>query len=221
MDIKIEESWKKALSNTFDQPYFTNLVNQVKAAYTSGNVWPRGSKIFAAFDHCPIQDIKVVILGQDPYPTPGHAHGLCFSVPETVQPLAKSLQNIFKEIESDLGISAPSNGNLERWADQGVFLLNTVLTVEAFNPNSHKPFGWEIFTDTVIKTISDQTEGVVFLLWGSQAQRKKELIDTSKHHVLNAPHPSPLSAYRGFFGCKHFSKTNELLISQNKTPINW
>lgn len=221
MDIKIESSWKSALSETFDQPYFKKLIDQVKAAYASNDVWPKGKDIFNAFEKCPFGEVKVVILGQDPYPTPGHAHGLCFSVPDTVRPLAKSLQNIFKEIQSDLEITPPTHGNLDRWATQGVFLLNTVLTVNAFNPNSHKKFGWETFTDHVIKTISEQHEGVVFLLWGSQAQQKRVLIDHSKHHILTAPHPSPLSAYRGFFGCKHFSKTNELLALQNKAPINW
>ena len=221
MEVKIESTWKNALSETFEQPYFNQLVNQVKQAYAKGNVWPSGKNLFAAFDKCPFDNVKVVILGQDPYPTPGHAHGLCFSVPENVRPLAKSLQNIFKEIASDLNIEIPEHGNLERWAKQGVFLLNTVLSVEAFKPNSHKSFGWETFTDHVIKTISDKHEGIVFLLWGSQAQRKTELIDCTKHTILKAPHPSPLSAYRGFFGCKHFSKTNELLALQNKTPINW
>lgn len=221
MDVKIESSWKSALAETFEQAYFQQLTNNVKMAYRKGNVWPEGKNLFAAFDKCPLNEVKVVILGQDPYPTPGHAHGLCFSVPENVRPLAKSLQNIYKEIESDLNIKCPEHGNLERWAEQGVFLLNTVLSVNAFQPNSHKSFGWETFTDFVIKTISEKTEGVVFLLWGSQAQRKTELIDGKRHHILKAPHPSPLSAYRGFFGCKHFSKTNELLALQNKAPINW
>lgn len=221
MDVKLDESWKTALGYTFSQPYFTQLVSRVKAAYAAQDVWPKGKSIFSAFEKCPFDKLKVVILGQDPYPTPGHAHGLCFSVPDTVKPLAKSLQNIFKEIESDLGIPTPKTGNLERWAEQGVFLLNTVLTVNAFQPNSHKNFGWETFTDHVIQTISNEHTGIVFLLWGSQAQAKASLIDRSKHHILFAPHPSPLSAYRGFFGCKHFSKTNELLALQNKTTINW
>ncbi|NOQ72179.1 MAG: uracil-DNA glycosylase [Crocinitomix sp.] len=221
MDLKFEASWKTALGSTFEQPYFKQLVEHVAVAYNSNDVWPRERDVFKAFDHCPINKIKVVILGQDPYPTPGHAHGLCFSVPESVKPLAKSLKNIFKEIQSDLKIETPEHGNLERWATQGVFLLNTVLTVNAYSPNSHKKFGWETFTEKVIETISEQQDGVVFLLWGAQAQQKAKLIDSSKHHILTAPHPSPLSAYRGFFGCKHFSKTNELLALQNKTPINW
>ncbi len=221
MDVKIHESWKAVLSDTFEKPYFETLITNVKKAYQTQDVWPRGSKIFAAFDHCPFDEVKVVILGQDPYPTPGNAHGLCFSVPSSVRPLAKSLQNIFKEIKEDVDVPVPDNGNLERWANQGVFLLNTVLTVNAFNPNSHKKFGWETFTDEVIKTISAKKQGVVFLLWGAQAQKKADLINAEKHHILSAPHPSPLSAHRGFFGCKHFSKTNELLILQQKEPINW
>ena len=221
MNIYIDASWKLALKATFDQAYFKKLTAQVQSSYASNAVWPREKEIFHAFNKCPLNEVKVVILGQDPYPTPGHAHGLCFSVPETVQPLAKSLQNIFKEIQNDLGIPPPEHGNLERWATQGVLLLNTVLTVNAHEANSHKKFGWETFTDEVIKKTSEQQEGVIFLLWGAQAQQKKNLIDQSKHHVLTAPHPSPLSAYRGFFDCKHFSKTNELLALQNKSQINW
>ncbi|MFT5822959.1 MAG: uracil-DNA glycosylase [Crocinitomix sp.] len=221
MDLRFEASWETALSGIIKQPYFKQLVDQVELAYNSNDVWPKKALIFKAFEQCPIEKIKVVILGQDPYPTPGHAHGLCFSVPESIRPLAKSLKNIFKEIQSDLEIETPEHGNLERWAKQGVFLLNTVLTVNAFSPNSHKKFGWETFTEKVIETISAQQTGVIFLLWGAQAQQKSKLIDSSKHHVLTAPHPSPLSAYRGFFGCKHFSKTNELLALQNKTSINW
>lgn len=221
MDIRIEASWKSALKETFERPYFKTLMDQVDSSYASNDVWPKRGEIFNAFHKCPLKEVKVVILGQDPYPTPGHAHGLCFSVPDTIQPLAKSLQNIFKEIQSDLGIPLPVHGNIERWAKQGVLLLNSVLTVNAHDPNSHKKFGWETFTDEVTKTISEKQQGVVFLLWGAQAQHKKHLIDPSNHHILTAPHPSPLSAYRGFFGCKHFSKTNELLALQNKTQINW
>lgn len=221
MQVEIESSWRSALADEFEKPYFEELVNRVKQAYAAGDVWPKGKQIFNAFEKCPISELKVVILGQDPYPTPGHAHGLCFSVQEDVRPFPKSLNNIFKEIQDDLGQAIPENGSLERWASQGVFLLNTVLTVNAHNPNSHKAFGWETFTNRVIQEISNQTEGVVFLLWGSQAQKKIELIDTSKHHILKTVHPSPLSAYRGFFGCKHFSKANELLISQGKAPIKW
>lgn len=221
MEVQIEPGWKAALSEEFEQPYFKSLVQKVKKAYQQHDVWPRGKDIFNAFDKCPLGEIKVVILGQDPYPTPGHAHGLCFSVQEHVKPYPKSLINIFKEISDDLGNPTPENGSLERWAKQGVFLLNTVLSVNAHAPNSHRDFGWQQFTDTVIKTISKEKKGVVFLLWGSQAQKKIELIDSEKHHILKSVHPSPLSAYRGFFGCKHFSKANELLISQGKEPINW
>ena len=221
MQVQIAENWKIILQEEFDKPYFQELVIKVKQAYKEKDVWPKGKNIFNAFDKCSFENLKVVILGQDPYPTPGHAHGLCFSVTEQVHPLPKSLINIFKEISSDLNIPVPKNGNLERWAEQGVFLLNTVLTVNAFEPNSHRNFGWQSFTDEVIRKISDQKEHVVFLLWGSQAQQKIDLIDQSKHHILRAPHPSPLSAHRGFLGCKHFSKTNEILISHGKTPIDW
>lgn len=221
MDVKIEPSWQKLLKDEFEKSYFPELVTQVKQAYAAKDVWPKGSAIFNAFDKCPFDQVKVVILGQDPYPTPGHAHGLCFSVQEHVKPFPKSLNNIFKEIKEDIGIDVPPNGSLERWAKQGVFLLNTVLTVNAGEPNSHKEFGWETFTARVIQEISNNLEGVVFLLWGTQAQKKLELIDENKHHVLKTVHPSPLSAHRGFFGCKHFSKANELLISQGKKPINW
>lgn len=221
IEVNIEPSWKNALLPEFDKPYFSSLITNVKNAYNQKNIWPKGQYIFDAFSKCPLVNLKVVILGQDPYPTPGHAHGLCFSVQSEVQPIPKSLTNIFKEIQEDLGISFPDNGNLERWAIQGVFMLNTILTVEAHHPNSHKNFGWERFTDEVIKTISKKKDNVVFLLWGAQAQKKINLIDTSKHHILKSVHPSPLSAYRGFFGCKHFSKTNEILISQKLSPINW
>lgn len=221
MNVEIEPSWKKALSEEFEKDYFKTLTQQVKTAYQNGNVWPKGKFIFNAFQLCPLLSVKVVILGQDPYPTPGHAHGLCFSVHEDVRPFPKSLNNIFKEIKDDLDIDIPENGSLERWADQGVFLLNSVLTVNAHQPNSHKDFGWQQFTDAVIQTINSNCEGVVFMLWGSQAQKKAELINTQRHHILSTVHPSPLSAYRGFFGCKHFSKANELLILQGKSPINW
>ncbi|MCB9223438.1 MAG: uracil-DNA glycosylase [Crocinitomicaceae bacterium] len=221
MEVQIESSWKKALEEEFEKPYFISLVAKVKEAYQKGDVWPKGQQIFNAFDHCPLENVKVVILGQDPYPTPGHAHGLCFSVQEHVKPFPKSLINIFKEIQDDLGTPYPENGSLIRWADQGVFLLNTVLTVNANQPNSHKSFGWETFTDAVIHKISTELNNVVFMLWGSQAQQKIHLIDQSKHHILQTVHPSPLSAYRGFFGCKHFSKANELLISHGHQPINW
>lgn len=221
MTVKIESSWKSKLKEEFEKPYFSLLTSKVKSATQTSDVWPKGGNIFNAFEKCPFDDVKVVILGQDPYPTPGHAHGLCFSVQSEVRPFPKSLTNIFKEIQSDLNLPFPENGNLERWATQGVFLLNAVLTVKAHESNSHADYGWEKFTDEVIRQISQHKKGVVFLLWGSFAQKKMELIDLKKHTVLCSVHPSPLSAYRGFFGCKHFSKTNEILISLNQQPINW
>jgi len=221
MEVNIESGWKNKLTDEFDKPYFQLLVSKVKKAYQTSDVWPKGNNIFKAFDACPFEQLKVVILGQDPYPTPGHAHGLCFSVPSTVKPIPKSLNNIFKEIKSDIGTEFPPDGNLERWAEQGILLLNTSLTVRAGEPNSHKDFGWEKFTDAVIRSISSNKTGVVFLLWGSNAIQKSALVDLNKHFVLTSVHPSPLSAHRGFLGCKHFSKTNEILISQNKTPIRW
>ena len=221
MDVNIEPSWHKILESEFEKPYFADLVDKVKNAYSKHDAWPKGPDIFNAFDKCPFNQVRVVILGQDPYPTPGHAHGLCFSVQDHVKPFPKSLNNIFKEIKNDIGSDFPENGNLERWAKQGVFLLNTVLTVNAGTPNSHKSFGWETFTTSVIQEISNNLEGVVFLLWGAQAQKKIDLIDTTKHYILRTVHPSPLSAHRGFFGCKHFTKANELLISHGYSPIKW
>jgi len=221
MDVKIESSWKSQLKDELEKPYFSLLINKVNVAFQTSDVWPKESNIFNAFDKCPFDEVNVVIIGQDPYPTPGHAHGLCFSVQSDVRPFPKSLTNIFKEIQTDLKLPFPENGNLERWATQGVFLLNAVLTVNAHESNSHSKFGWEKFTDAVIRQISSQKKGIVFLLWGAFAQKKMELIDLKKHTVLCSVHPSPLSAYRGFFGCKHFSKTNEILISQNQKPINW
>jgi len=221
MEVKIEPSWKSKLQTEFEKPYFNLLTNKVTEAFKTTDVWPKANQVFNAFNKCPFDELKVVILGQDPYPTPGHAHGLCFSVQPEVKPFPKSLTNIFKEIQTDLSLPFPENGNLERWAVQGVFLLNTVMTVKAHESNSHADFGWEKFTDEVIRQISLHKQGVVFLLWGSYAQKKSDLIDKSKHTVLTTVHPSPLSAYRGFFGCKHFSKTNEILISQNQKPINW
>lgn len=221
MDVKLQASWQAILADEMEQPYFHSLLEKIKVAQQNNDVWPKNHAIFKAFECCPIHELKVVILGQDPYPTPGHAHGLCFSNPTNIQPFSKSLRNIFKEIKEDIGTDIPENGDLSRWAEQGVFLLNTVLTVNAHQPNSHKNFGWQTFTDAVIQRISTQLEGVVFLLWGSQAHSKAKLIDSQKHHILKSVHPSPLSAYRGFFGCKHFSKANELLISQNLEPIKW
>lgn len=221
MKIDLSPSWKKRLNEEFAKTYFSELSENIDMARTNHNVLPKESDVFNAFNRCPLDSIKVVILGQDPYPTPGHAHGLSFSVPDSVRPLAKSLNNIYKEIEADIGKPMPESGNLDHWADQGVFLLNTVLTVNAHYPNSHKKFGWQKFTNEVIRIISKECNGVVFLLWGAQAHKKSELIDETKHHILQSVHPSPLSAYKGFFGCKHFSKANELLVLQGIKPINW
>ena len=220
MDVKIEESWKQTLANEFEKPYFANLIQFVKSEYAAGTVYPEGKNIFNAFNLCPLPNVKVVIIGQDPYHEPRQAHGLCFSVLDGVE-FPPSLQNIFKEIESDLGTPVPPSGNLERWARQGVFLLNSILTVRAHQAASHANKGWETFTDEVIKQISDKTENVVFMLWGNYAKVKGKVIDTKKHLILNTVHPSPLSVYRGFFGCKHFSRANEYLTAHGKTPINW
>ena len=220
MQVKIEKSWQEVLQTEFDKPYFENLVGFVKQEYASNTIFPPAGQIFNAFNTCPFNNVKVVILGQDPYHGPGQAHGLCFSVNDGIQ-FPPSLQNIFKEITSDLGIPAPKTGNLTRWAEQGVLLLNATLTVRASQAGSHQGKGWEEFTDAVIKTISEKAENVVFILWGSYAIKKKALINASKHCILTAPHPSPLSSYRGFFGCKHFSQTNTYLTSKGKTPINW
>ena len=220
MQVKIEKSWQEVLQVEFDKPYFESLVSFVKQEYASNTIFPPAGQIFNAFNTCPFNNVKVVILGQDPYHGPGQAHGLCFSVNDGIQ-FPPSLQNIFKEITSDLGIPAPKTGNLTRWAEQGVLLLNATLTVRASQAGSHQGRGWEEFTDAVIKTISEKAENVVFILWGSYAIKKKSLINSSKHCILTAPHPSPLSSYRGFFGCKHFSQTNTYLTSKGKTPIEW
>jgi len=221
MKNELNKDWQGLLKGEFEKPYFTDLTQKVEEVYSTEDVWPLRKDLFNAFNSCAFEDIKVVILGQDPFPTAGHAHGLCFSNPENIIPFSKSLQNIFKEIESDLRQQAPASGNLQHWANQGVFLLNTVLTVTAGEANSHKKIGWQTFTDEVIRLISNQKNNVVFILWGSQAQKKEELIDSRRHHILKSVHPSPLSAYRGFFGCKHFSKANELLISHGLQPIKW
>ena len=220
MQVKIEKSWQEVLQPEFDKPYFESLVGFVKQEYASRTIFPPAGQIFNAFNTCPFNNVKVVILGQDPYHGPSQAHGLCFSVNDGIQ-FPPSLQNIFKEIASDLGLKIPSSGNLTRWAEQGVLLLNATLTVRASQAGSHQGKGWEEFTDSVIKIISEKAENVVFILWGSYAIKKKALIDASKHCILTAPHPSPLSSYRGFFGCKHFSKTNTYLTSKGKTPIEW
>jgi uracil-DNA glycosylase len=223
MNLDLHSSWKEILNDELQKPYYVELTDEVKRLYIDkkGSIFPEVTDIFRAFDLCPLDAVKVVILGQDPYPTKGHAHGLCFSVEPNVRPFPKSLNNIFKEIQDDLGKPIPSDGNLERWAKQGVLLLNSVLTVEEGKPDSHKGLGWEKFTDAVIRKINVQKEGIVIMLWGSKAIAKEEMIDKSKHLILKSVHPSPLSAYRGFFGCKHFSKSNEFLRMMEKPEIDW
>ncbi len=220
MEVKIHPSWKAVLQEQFDQDYFARLASFVRQEYATQTVYPPARLIFNAFELCPFDQVKVVILGQDPYHEPGQAHGLSFSVPEGTG-LPPSLQNIFKEIENDLGIVPERNGNLERWAKQGVLLLNATLSVRAHVAGSHQNQGWEQFTDAVISALSAQRQGLVFMLWGSYAQRKAELIDSSKHLILKSVHPSPLSAYRGFFGKHHFSQANAWLQQQGLSPIDW
>ncbi len=220
MDVKIASTWKSLLSEEFDKPYFKQLTEFVRKEYKTQTIYPRGLDIFKAFDRCDFSDVKVVIIGQDPYHGPDQANGLCFSVSDGIR-FPPSLMNIFKEIRTDLGKPIPVSGDLERWASQGVLLLNATLTVKANSPGSHQNRGWETFTDAVIKKISDEKEGIVFLLWGAYAQKKGEIIDRSKHLVLASAHPSPFSADRGFFGCKHFSKANDYLRSKGKKEIDW
>jgi uracil-DNA glycosylase len=221
MDVKIENSWKQALKDEFSKPYFQQIPLHLKTEKSQGKtIYPPGSLIFNAFNTTPLDKVKVVILGQDPYHGPRQAHGLCFSVQNGVPP-PPSLINIFKELQEDIGIKIPDHGNLTHWAEQGVFLLNASLTVRASEPMSHSKIGWAAFTDTVIKKISDIKKNVVFLLWGKFAQEKSALIDQSKHLILRAAHPSPLSAHAGFFGCKHFSKANAWLISKGIDPVDW
>jgi uracil-DNA glycosylase len=220
-DVQIEASWKAALAEEFQKPYFQTLKAFLKQELQAGKtIFPPGKFIFNAFNSTPFEQVKVVILGQDPYHGPGQAHGLCFSVQHGV-PAPPSLVNMYKELQTDLGIPIPSHGNLQHWADQGVLLLNAMLTVEAHKAGSHKGKGWETFTDAVIKKLNEERVGLVFLLWGSYAQAKGAHIDTRRHHVLKTVHPSPLSAYNGFFGCKHFSQTNALLEKMGKSPIDW
>ncbi len=219
-DINIDLSWKSRLEGEFEKPYFQSLIQFVRKEYQEEAVHPPGKQIFHAFDACDFDKLRVVIIGQDPYHGPGQANGLCFSVGDGVR-VPPSLVNIFKEIKSDLGKLIPSSGNLERWAMQGVLLLNATLTVRASSPGSHQNKGWELFTDAVIKSVSDEKENVVFLLWGAYAQKKGEVIDRNKHCVLMSAHPSPFSADRGFFGCKHFSKSNEYLKSKGLKEIDW
>lgn len=220
MDVKIDASWKSVLQDEFEKPYFAQLTSFVHDEYKTKKIFPPGNMIFSAFDHCPFDKVKVVIIGQDPYHNDGQAHGLCFSVNTGVD-FPPSLINIFKEIERDLGKPTPTSGNLERWADQGVLLLNATLTVQAHSAGSHQGRGWETFTDAVIRKVAEEKEHVVFMLWGNYAQQKGAVVDGQKHLVLKSVHPSPLSAYRGFIGCGHFSAANEYLTSKGLSPINW
>ncbi|HVX28060.1 MAG TPA: uracil-DNA glycosylase [Parafilimonas sp.] len=221
MDVNIEASWKQVLHAEFNKSYFENIVAFLKTEKAQGKIiYPPGSLIFNAFFKTPFDKLKVVLLGQDPYHGKGQAMGLSFSVPKGVRP-PPSLINIFKELHDDVGVPIAATGDLTPWAEQGVLLLNAALTVRAGEPNSHSKIGWHQFTDAVIKKISDEKTGIVFLLWGSFAHQKQELIDQTKHHVLKAAHPSPYSADKGFFGCRHFSKTNEFLVQQKQEPINW
>lgn len=219
-DVRIAEDWKELLRDEFSKPYFDALVEFVKGEYSSGVVYPSGGNIFRAFDKCPFDRLKVVIIGQDPYHGPGQANGLCFSVGEGV-PFPPSLQNIFKEVASDIGSPIPTSGELDRWAEQGVLLLNSVLTVRQHCAASHAGRGWEQFTDAVVRAIAERKEGVVYMLWGSYAQKKGAIANPQKNLILKAVHPSPLSAYRGFFGCKHFSQANHYLQQIGKKPIEW
>lgn len=221
MEVKIETSWQKALKAEFGKPYFEQIVKHLKTEKSQGKtIYPKGQHIFNAFEKTPIEKVKVVIIGQDPYHGPGQAHGLSFSVPDGI-PQPPSLVNIFKELCEDVGMQMPAHGNLENWAEQGVMLLNASLTVRAGEPMSHSKIGWSNFTDMVIRTISDQRKNIVFILWGKFAQEKQSLIDSSKHLILKSAHPSPLSAHNGFFGCRHFSQTNQYLVRHGIEPIDW
>ncbi|MCO6149354.1 uracil-DNA glycosylase [Flavobacterium sp. NRK1] len=221
MQVNIESSWKEMLKDEFEKPYFSSLIDFVKSEYSHRTCYPPGKKIFSAFDHCPFDNVEVVILGQDPYHGEGQANGLCFSVSDGI-PMPPSLQNIFREIQTDLGKPFPQTGNLERWANQGVLLLNAVLTVRKGEANSHQGKGWEIFTDAVIQKISDEKKDVVFMLWGGAAKKKGARVDRNKHLVLESGHPSPLSANKGhWFGNRHFSKANEFLAQKGKKQIDW
>jgi uracil-DNA glycosylase len=220
MDVKMATSWKEKLNQEFDKPYFVELAGFVKAEYATRTIYPLAKDIFNAFECCSFESTRVVILGQDPYHGAGQANGLCFSVNDGIKP-PPSLVNIFKEVKADLQTPIPSSGNLIRWAQQGVLLLNATLTVRDSSPASHQNRGWEVFTDAAIQLISQKKENVVFLLWGAYAQKKGEIIDRSKHCVLTAPHPSPFSANRGFLGCRHFSMANAYLKQKGFSPINW
>ena len=221
MVVNIEESWKRALSTLFEKAYFGQIAAHLKTEKAlNRTIYPKGSEIFKAFQLTPFDEVKVVILGQDPYHNPGQAMGLSFSVPDGVKP-PPSLLNIYKELNKDIGMPIPTTGNLTNWAKQGVLLLNAALTVRANEPASHAKIGWMSFTNDVIQTLSNEKKGLVFILWGNFAQQKQIYIDGTKHKILKAAHPSPFSAYNGFFGCKHFSDTNEYLVRQNKSPIDW
>lgn len=222
MNVRLEKGWKQALSQEFDKPYFKQLTDRVRSEYASREVtvYPPASQIFAAFDASPFYDTKVVIVGQDPYHGPGQANGLCFSVADGVD-FPPSLRNIFREVAEDTGASVPQSGNLERWARQGVLLLNSSLTVRAHSANSHASYGWEFFTDAAIHALAEHRDNLVFILWGSFAIKKGDFIDRSRHLVLTSPHPSPLSAHRGFFGNHHFSRANQYLMAHGKSPIEW
>lgn len=220
MSIKIEESWASVLSSEFEKPYFTELIDFVKREYKEHTIYPMGKDIFRAFDVCPFDNVKVVILGQDPYHGPGQANGLCFSVHEGI-PFPPSLVNIFKEVKKDLGKDIPPNGSLERWAKQGVLLLNATLTVRAHQAGSHQKKGWETFTDAVVDHLASSRKELVYILWGSYAQKKAAIVDPTQNLILKSPHPSPLSAHRGFFDGKHFSKANEYLEAKDIGPIQW
>lgn len=220
MDVQIEAGWKEKLAGEFEKDYFVRLTDFVRQEYGITTCYPPGQLIFNAFNLCPFDKVKVVIIGQDPYHGPGQAHGLCFSVNDGV-PFPPSLQNIFKEIQSDLGTPVPVSGNLTRWAEQGVLLLNATLTVRAHQAGSHQRRGWEEFTDAAIKVLAEGNEHLVFILWGAYAQKKGAFIDRNRHLVLTSAHPSPLSAYQGFFGNRHFSRANAYLEQYGKTPINW
>lgn len=220
MEVKIESSWKKVLAQEFEQPYFESLVEFVKTEYQTQTVYPPGQEIFAAFDHSSFDETKVVIIGQDPYHGVGQANGLCFSVRDDFR-VPPSLVNIYKELKSDLGVEIPSTGNLEKWAKQGVLLLNATLTVRAKTPGSHQKKGWEKFTDAVIQRLSEEKDSLVFILWGAYAQKKGAVIDRNKHFVIESAHPSPFAAHKGFFGSQPFSKTNNYLKQKGKRSINW
>lgn len=220
MNIKIESGWKAALKDEFEKPYFKQLTEFVRQEYTTTQVFPPAKLIFNAFDKCPFEQTKVVIIGQDPYHDINQAHGLCFSVNDGIK-FPPSLRNIFKEINNDLGIAPPESGNLERWAEQGVLLINATLTVRAHQAGSHQKKGWEDFTNAAIRNLAEKRENIVFLLWGAFAQKKADMIDESKHFILKSVHPSPLSASRGFFGNHHFSRTNEFLVSKGLEPVKW